>query len=410
VFPATEGELTVEKNLSRRSLLKGAFAGSAGIAASSLFATKQSVRAGPPLSPRAFIPGVAADGNVPPNLTLRQLAQNAGLELGAAPGAVSGVTANAAYQKFIASQFTTRITGVPWNAIRPSRDVFDFSPPNSWADWSMQLAADNAMRSHGYHLVWSSSLPNWLVNGNFGAGELNDILREHISTVAGRYKGRMNVWVVSNEHVARKLYVKTLAENFWYLKLGDDYVEKALWWAKEADPGATLIINEDMNDGSRVEITNGFYELAKGLKAKGAPLDGVGMQMHLMVSNPNANSEISLASVSALMDRYHQLGLKVFVTEFDVDLRNVAGTDADRFVVQAGIYRDMFEAALDSGACKSFSLFNPGDKYSWLVVDPNAAHGGPAQRAAPTPWDESLNQKPAYDAMVGVLLRHGGLG
>jgi endo-1,4-beta-xylanase len=389
--------------------LKGALAGAAGLAGTRVRASKSAVGAGPSLAPRAFVPSVAADGNVPPNLTLRQLAQTAGLELGAAPGAVSGVTANAAYQKLIASQFTARITGVPWNEVRPSRDEFDFSPPNSWADWSMQLAADNAMRSHGYHLVWSSSLPTWLVNGNFGASELNDILREHISTVAGRYKGRMNVWVVSNEHVGRKLYAKTLAENFWYLKLGDDYVEKALWWAREADPGATLIINESRNDGSRIEITNGFYELAKGLKAKGAPLDGVGMQMHLMVSDPNANAEITQGSVSALMDKYGQLGLKVFVTEFDVDLRSVPGTDADRFVQQAGIYRDMFEAALDSGACKSFSLFNPGDKYSWLVVDANASRG-PSPKAAPTPWDDNLNPKPAYDAMVGVLVRHGGLG
>jgi endo-1,4-beta-xylanase len=86
-------------------------------------------------------------------------------------------------------------------------------------------------------------------------------------------------------------------------------------------------------------------------------IDGVGLQMHLDGSAPPAKE-----AVIATMRSY---ALPVYVTEFDVNMTHVGGTQSDTDALQASVYRDMLEACLESGVCKSFTVWGIGDKYSW---------------------------------------------
>ncbi len=131
------------------------------------------------------------------------------------------------------------------------------------------------------------------------------------------------------------------------------------------------------------------------LKAKGL-VDVLGLQMHLNGTNPPTKPAL-ISNLQRLKD----LGIPIRITEFDVRLTNVQGSSEQRFALQADIYKRVCEALLESNAGVSISVQNPGDKYSWLETPPVPTFGGPT--AQPTPWDDDLNAKPAYYAMLDVL-------
>src|ERR1022692_784075 len=79
-----------------------------------------------------------------------------------------------------------------WSAIHPSQNTYNFTG----ADAIVAYAASNNMPVRADHLVWHQSLPDWLTKGNFTADQLNQILQEHISAVAGHYAGKVHSWEV----------------------------------------------------------------------------------------------------------------------------------------------------------------------------------------------------------------------
>jgi endo-1,4-beta-xylanase len=122
--------------------------------------------------------------------------------------------------------------------------------------------------------------------------------------------------------------------------------------------------------------------------------------MHLNGAAP-PNKE----AVKANMKRFLDLGVRVYITEFDVNLKHVTGTQEERLNIQAGIYRDMLDSLLESGG-HGFCVFGIGDEYSWLQgpVKPDiGSFVNSAPNANPTPFDDNLNPKPAYYAMLDVL-------
>src|SRR5262245_54165704 len=59
-----------------------------------------------------------------------------------------------------------------WSAIHTSRTGYNWTG----ADKLVQYAQDHGMPLRADHLVWHSSLPSWLTNGNFKPDELSQIL------------------------------------------------------------------------------------------------------------------------------------------------------------------------------------------------------------------------------------------
>jgi GH35 family endo-1,4-beta-xylanase len=117
------------------------------------------------------------------------------------------------------------------------------------------------------------------------------------------------------------------------------------------------------------------------------------MQMHLYAPYlPDS------ASVAANVRRFRdELGMEIYVTEFDVDIREIEGTDEERFAYQAQVVRDMFAACVEGGARKSFVVFGLHYGSSWRESQDS--------RADPLFFDNSLELKPAYDALREKLSR-----
>jgi endo-1,4-beta-xylanase len=193
--------------------------------------------------------------------------------------------------------------------IQPQQGVFDFTLSDQFVDFG---GASN-MFIIGHTLVWHSQAPPWI----FVDAEGNDVsrdtlvarMKDHIYTVVGRYKGRVNGWDVVNEAIIDDA---GLRESKWYQIIGPDYIELAFQFANEADPEAELYYND--YNLYQEHKRNETIKLVKSVQEKGLRIDGVGMQAHYgLGSNVVSDVEASIVAFS-------ETGVKVMMTELDISV------------------------------------------------------------------------------------------
>lgn len=191
--------------------------------------------------------------------------------------------------------------------IQPQEGKFDFSQ----ADQFVKFGEENHMFIVGHTLIWHSQAPAWFFVDQNGKDVSREILiermKKHISTVVGRYKGRVNGWDVVNEAIEDD---GSWRQSKFYRIIGEDYVKLAFQFAHEADPKAELYYNDYSmaHPGRRDTVV----KMIKELKEQGIKVDGIGMQGHLTMSFPTVESEEK--SIIA----FGNLGVKVMITEMDL--------------------------------------------------------------------------------------------
>lgn len=182
------------------------------------------------------------------------------------------------------------------------------------ADSIMAFAQRNHMRVRGHNLCWHNQTPDWMFV-QYGKTASKEVLlrrlKEHITTVVNRYKGKIYAWDVVNEAVSDKAE-EYLRPSQWLQICGGEYIAKAFQYAHEADPDALLFYN-DYNEISAVKREK-IYRLVKSLKDAGVPIHGVGLQAHWAVNEP------SRAQLDSTISRFANLGIKVQITELDVSV------------------------------------------------------------------------------------------
>jgi len=321
----------------------------------------------------------------PTGKSLRELAPRRGLAIGAAVD-VSTLRSDPVYAQILAQEFNmlTAENALKFGPLRPSRDSYDFSA----ADTLVQFAQDHDMQVRGHTLVWHNQLPDWLTQGTFSREELSAILKEHILTVVGHYRGKIAAWDVVNEAVGDNGQMR---DTLWLRGIGPEYLDLAFQWAHEADPQAKLFYN-DYNGEGLGSKSDAIYRLLKELLQRGVPVDGVGLQMHLTLDAPPR-----AADIAANIQRLGELGLEVHITEMDVRIKTPA-SPAD-LAKQAEIYRSVLGACLGSPYCKAFVLWGFSDRYSWI---PGFFKGYDSALI----FDEAFAPKPAYQAMKDELADH----
>jgi endo-1,4-beta-xylanase len=192
--------------------------------------------------------------------------------------------------------------------MRPSLDQWDWKLADRFVDFGSR----NQMLMVGHALVWHSQIPDSVFFRNSGKAksreELLTIMEEHISTVVDRYKNHVAVWDVVNEAVDVKVWRKS----HWHNIIGSDYFEHAFRFARNADPSAHLIYNDySMDNPDKQRFVVGAV---KKLRKKGVTVDGVGMQLHAALDGP------SVTKVEAAILRFARAGLRVHITELDLDV------------------------------------------------------------------------------------------
>lgn len=328
-------------------------------------------------------------GGVCSGQTLREYADRAGVLVGAA--AEPRLLDEPEYAATLAREFNmlTAENALKWGAIRPTRERFNFAP----GDRLVAFAQKHKMKVRGHCLAWSEYNPRWLEKGNFTPEQMSALLSEHIIKVMTHYRGKVFAWDVVNEIF---LADGSVESSVWYdrpgigLKgQGTAYVEQAFRRARTADPDALLFYNDYDTEGLNPK-SDAVYAMVKDFRARGVPIDGVGIQAHITGLEAK-----DLATIEQNIARLAALGLQVHITELDVGLPTGAGQpDAAALKRQADIYRRIADACLRQPKCTAFQTWGFTDKYTWIPKFTKDAKG------APLPFDASYKKKPAYDALL----------
>jgi endo-1,4-beta-xylanase len=285
--------------------------------------------------------------------------------------------------------------------VQPTEGRFDWGP----ADAIINFGEMTGMRLRWYPLVWHSQNPAWLfrdkTNASVAASKdlMNQRLRTYIQTIMRRYRGRIESYDVVNEAISeRQEGLRTGAEGSrWYEILGAEYIDNAFRWAREADPTAQLVIN-DFNLERDTRKRQSMYDLVKGMKQRGVPVDAIGMQLHIDVRGP------SVQQVRETIELFASLGVKVLVTGMDISIYT-SNTEARKtatpalLLEQAQRYKDIFamlqEQAQKGNLGKMVVLWGLHDGISWKSNYPV-----PGRTDAPLLFDERFQSKPAFWALV----------
>jgi endo-1,4-beta-xylanase len=274
--------------------------------------------------------------------------------------------------------------------IHPSEDFYTFEN----ADRIAEFAQENDIALRGHTLIWHNQVPGWffLEDGEpVSAETLSARMEDHITTVMQHYQGQIYAWDVVNEPVDQN-QPDGYYRNQWYEALGPEYVELAFRYARNADPDAKLFLNEvSTTDPSKRDQ---IVALVKDLQAKGVPIDGIGMQMHISLTNP------SLRNFEAALEAYSQLGIEIQITELDLtiyDNRQDAFEEASAELLneQGHRIKELFEI-MDkySDSITSVTFWGMTDDQSWLnyfFVE---------RKDWPLVFDANLQAKPFYWGMV----------
>jgi endo-1,4-beta-xylanase len=191
--------------------------------------------------------------------------------------------------------------------LQPEEGTFFFDEADKYVAWGEA----NGMWITGHCLVWHSQAPAWLFvddkGNNVSPEVLTERLKNHITTVVSRYKGRIKGWDVVNEAIEDD---GSWRKSKLYEILGEEFIPLAFQLAHDADPDVELYYNDySMALPAKCATAVG---LVKKLQERGLRIDAVGMQGHIGMDYPTLEAfETSLLSLAST-------GVKVMVTELDL--------------------------------------------------------------------------------------------
>jgi GH35 family endo-1,4-beta-xylanase len=177
---------------------------------------------------------------------------------------------------------------------------------------------DNNIAVHGHTLAWHGQTNPWF----FAGGDKETVtkrLQDHITTLVGRYKGKIYSWDVVNEAIndSSNSQAENLRNSQWVQILGPEFLTIAFKAAHAADPAAKLYYN-DYNIEAGAKHASSMI-LLKRLINEGAPVYGVGIQGHW------STSSLPYEALEGAISDYGSLGLKVSISELDISVSGSSG-------------------------------------------------------------------------------------
>jgi len=249
------------------------------------------------------------------------------------------------------------------DATEPSQGTFSFTSADQIYDW----ATARGKRVRGHTLAWHSQQPSWW--SGLSSTALRDAMISHINGVMAHYKGKLYAWDVVNEAFAED----GTRRNSNLQRTGNDWIEVAFETARAADPDVLLCYNDYNIESWAYPKTQGVYAMIQDFKARGVPVDCVGIQTHF-----SGGSSLT-ADFQTTLEQFAALDVDVVLTEVDV-------TGADP--VQ---YAGLTQACLNVPRCTGITVWGVRDSDSWRSGE------------TPLPFDGNGLKKPAYWAVLDTL-------
>ncbi len=271
------------------------------------------------------------------------------------------------------------------------------------ADSIVSFAEKNGLKIRGHNLLWHEQTPDWLFKDGSGNQVSKEVLllrlKDHITSVVKRYKGKIYAWDVVNEAIDDSPQ-NYLRNSEWYRICGDEFISKAFQYAHEADPEALLFYNDYNTE--RPEKRERIYRLLKELLNAKVPVHGVGLQAHWSIYEPTEQD------LRAAIEKYSSLGLQLHITELDMsvypwekDRREKRPDEADSLSPeleqkQIAQYSMVFKVFREyKKNITSVTFWNVSDRYTWLDSYPVAG-----RKNYPLLFDINLKPKKAYWEVV----------
>ncbi len=331
--------------------------------------------------------------------SLKAHAAARGLLTGAAVN-VSLLASDPAYARTLADQYNIVVAenAMKWAPLRPGPEQFDFTE----ADRFVHFAQAHGMQIRGHNLCWHEALPPWFA-ATVNKSNAEQFLTHHIAMVAGRYRGQIRAWDVVNEAIDPKDGLPDgLRNSPWYQLLGPRYLDIAFHAARAADPKALLTYNDYGIETDTPDATakrSAVLALLERLKRDKVPLDAVGIQSHLSAADPAPG-----AGLTHFVEQAAGLGLKVFVTELDVNDDALAGSATARATQVAAIYRDYLTLLLANPAVTDVLTWGVSDNHSWLnAPQAKVRPRHPDREQICLPFNDEYQPNPAFFALRTAL-------
>jgi endo-1,4-beta-xylanase len=270
----------------------------------------------------------------------------------------------------------------------------------SRADTVAGFAVEGGMMLRGHNCLWYSHTPWWFYALPDRKAKERAIV-DHIKSLVGRYRGIVHSWDVVNEPIE----LKDGPPNWLRQALGPGYLDLAYHLAREADPGARLVVNEhdiELDAPEHEARRVALLDLLQRMQKAGTPVDAVGIQAHLSAAG---GPPFSPARLQHFLADIAGLGLAIQITELDVTDEHAPADIAVRDQLVADAYRRFLDAALDEPAVKMVVTWGLSDRHSWIVRrETNQVRwrkdGLPSR---PLPFDSALHPKPAFTAIADAF-------
>ena len=345
-----------------------------------------------------------------PDIFLRAAGKRSGILAGCAVS-VARLLDTPDYAALIAAQagIVVAENEMKWAPLRPSPTTYNFF----YADALFAFAQKHAMQVRGHNLCWHRQLPDWFASYVTPANA-EHVLVDHIERVAGRYAGRVHSWDVVNEAIQLKDGLPgSLRASPWQRLLPGSglllpgsgpvpaYIEIAFRTARRVDPKALLAYNDYGIEGDDAESEKkraAVLALLRAMKLRGVPVDALGIQSH--ISAGRAWDAKRCAGLRALIAEAREMGLKVMLTEMDVNDRELPADIPTRDAGVAAAYGDYLHEALADEAVIALLTWGITDRYTWLDYENGRADKLPNRCL---PFDETLRAKSAFAAEVNAL-------
>jgi endo-1,4-beta-xylanase len=286
------------------------------------------------------------------------------------------------YKRIIYTEFTSITAENAFKAenLHPLQDEYNWTD----ADMLVNYCKANQKRLHGHTLIWHNQLPIWISDYTGTQEQWELLFKNHIQTIVSHFKGNIAGWDVVNEAFNED---GTLRNSIWKQHVGEDYIEKAFIYAKQADSNALLFYNDynlEFNLAKRDSVISYFNRL----KLKGVKVDGIGLQMHIGILFPSA-SQISEAINKVVNNNYmlHLSELDISVNQRSEDIEPSEAL----FSAQAQLLENVITAyrQIPNQYQYGITVWGVTDKYTWI-------RSFFSREDYPLLYDDNYNPKPAY--------------
>jgi GH35 family endo-1,4-beta-xylanase len=170
-----------------------------------------------------------------------------------------------------------------WPTYEPRQGMPEWARMSEALEWCLA----EGITPKGHPLVWAcrSGVPRWLEG--LPVERTEELSEARVRNIVRGLSGEIDLWDVVNEAVNVRSWRHKIEafddENDWGVEDEippiADYVEQAFRWAHEANPAATLILNE-YNTIARPPVRERFVSLVRELQSRGVPVSGLGIQAH----------------------------------------------------------------------------------------------------------------------------------